>query len=246
MDEAFAANYYRTEDHHWWCVGRRDMILRLLKGTAGDVGILDVGCSGGALIRSLRENGHSCVTGIDIDPKAIEACRSRGVDAVHVADARDTDFQSRRFGVVVASDVLEHVHDEDEALAEWHRVLTPGGKLIVFVPAFAFLWSSHDSLNHHRRRYSRRHLVSALERNRFVVERVSYWNFAFFPPAGAARAVQRALSMEPVARARYQLVSSSASANRALAWLLRIENGVLSLGVDFPFGISLFAVAKKA
>jgi len=137
--------------------------------------------------RGLRTGGmlpllsrYGQVTGLDSEPLALDYCRRRGFHDVHL----QADFEARPvFDLVTLFDVLEHVDDEPGFLAHAARCLKPGGRLAVTVPAFRFLWSGHDDLNQHRRRYTRRCLVDLLERCGFEVERSSYFNTLLFPAA---------------------------------------------------------------
>ena len=174
MEESYASQYHELEEKYWLFRGRRDIIYKLIKDYKRDTEILDIGCSIGVLIGSLKGRGFKRLRGIDIDEKAIEICRQKGIIDIRVADAEKTGFKDQQFDIVIASDVLEHIKDEDKALLEWHRILKSGGKLIAFVPAFKFLWSKHDEVNLHYRRYSKSSLIEVLKKNGFSIERSSY------------------------------------------------------------------------
>ena len=247
MQEDFAVKYLALEDHHWWFVGRRNMVLRLVDGLPRAGRILDVGCSGGALLERLGGQGFREVAGVDISPGAIEVCRKKGLAGAGVMDAQDLTFAEASFDVVVASDILEHVSDPRRALQSWGRVLKPGGVLIVFVPAYAFLWSDHDVINDHQKRYEKRDLVDIVEQSGFKVTRCSGWNVALLLPALLAAWRRR----------RHPAVPSGGSGDRAgrlhalpgplnglLACLSLAENVVLQR-LNFPAGISFFVVARK-
>ncbi len=88
----------------------------------------------------------------------------------------DLPFRDGSFNVVMASDVLEHIESDGEAVAEIARVLRPGGSAILSVPAHGWLFSQHDTALQHFRRYSKRAVRELLERNRLLVHRLSYWN----------------------------------------------------------------------
>ncbi|MBI5640904.1 MAG: class I SAM-dependent methyltransferase [Nitrospirae bacterium] len=244
MDDSYAGTYHRLEEDHWWFKARRDMIFRLLKGCDRDSAIVEIGCSGGPLISYLRGKGFSNIRGIDISERSISLCRERGIESVRVADGQETGFGDNEFDIVIASDVLEHIEDEDRAIKEWCQILKSGGKLIVFVPAFRFLWSSHDELNYHYRRYSRPELIRKLERNGLLIRRASYWNFILFPLISLIRLITRFFAGKR-ADAAEQLRQSAPLVNLMLEGLLKIENRVISGGINFPFGVSVFAVAEK-
>jgi SAM-dependent methyltransferase len=143
---------------------------------------------------ALREAGYVNVRGIDISEPAVALARCRGVERVEAGverveamDGAALTFADESFDVVLASDVLEHIEDEGEALQSWRRVLKPWGRLIVFVPAFNPLRSEHDIPNEHFRRYTAQRLVAALWQQGFMTERAAYWNIALLAPVAVAR-----------------------------------------------------------
>src|SRR5215831_16042722 len=123
MQKAYEETYHRIESGHWWFVGRRDMVRALVAQEHLDSSsrILEMGCSGGLLMKEFQNQGLKHVTGIDISSDAIDLCRSAGLDA-HVMDAQQLDLPDGSFDVVTASDVLEHLADEQKAVQEWKRV----------------------------------------------------------------------------------------------------------------------------
>lgn len=220
------------------------MICRLMDVFSRSSAVLDVGCSGGQLLEALRHMGFTDLHGIDIDKNSIEICMDKGIKDVAVARGEDTGFSNDQFDLLIASDVLEHIGDELKALQEWKRVLRSKGKAIIFVPAFKSLWSSHDVVNCHYRRYNRKGLLSVLTENGFSVERISYWNFLLFFPVSTARLLGRLIGRGKNKNIG-ELDVAHPLANRLLSSLLRIENRLLSSGINSPFGISLFAVVSK-
>lgn len=244
MEESYTIKYHRLEESHWWFLARRDIIFKLIKNYHKDSNILEIGCSGGPLIRFLHGQGFMNIQGIDNNEKAIEICKQKGINDVRVTDGQETGFKDQQFDIVIASDVLEHIEDEDKALSEWHRILKPDGKLIIFVPAFKFLWGNHDEVNHHYRRYSKSGLSGILIKNGFTVKRVSCWNFSLFLPISLARLSQRFIFINRK-RSAEQLKESTPFINKTLENILKLENRLLSYGINFAFGISVFAIAGK-
>ena len=189
MDPHYEQHYHELEDRQWWFVARRQIVFQLVQqlGLSPHARILEIGCSTGPFLSQLREAGYRQLSGIDISAAAIAGCHARGLHDCHVMDATQLDFADQSFDLVIASDVLEHLEQDQQAAQEWLRVLVPGGRLILFVPAFQCLWSRHDEVNHHFRRYTRRHLVRVLRTAGWDVERSSYWNAALLPAVALVR-----------------------------------------------------------
>ena len=247
MKKEYEQQYHCLEEEHWWFQSRRQLVRHLvMTGTARrDARILEIGCSGGPLMQQLQREGYQHITGIDISSEAIALCKQRNLRDVHVMDAQRPAFPDEHFDLLTASDVLEHLADQELAVHEWWRVLKPGGQVIIFVPAFRFLWSEHDTANHHFRRYRRRELVELLDAHHFAVERSSYWNFLLFFPIALVRLVQKVFPPRRHAQSRGDLFKPPEVINGLLAWLLRCENRLMRWGVDFPFGVSAMVVGRK-
>lgn len=243
MDKQYEAQYHSLEEQNWWFAGRRHMVWELIEQLQlpKSAAVLEIGCSGGPLLSQLRAAGYQHATGIDVSEPAITLAQERGLPDVHVMDGARLDFPDQSFDLVIASDVLEHIADEHAALKEWRRVLRPGGQLLVFVPAHAYLWSQHDVVNHHFRRYSRRHLRQALQTNGFRVQHLSFWNNLLYFPTAAVRLLQRVLPPRP----QGDLLTLPPTTNKLLLNMLKLENR-LSKKMPVPFGVSVFASATVA
>ncbi len=197
-----------------------------------------------ALMLFLKKHGFENINGIDISKNAVELCRKKGLTKVFVSDAVNTGLKNQQFDLIIASDILEHIRDDEKALIEWHRILKPHGRLLIFVPAFNFLWSKHDEVNHHFRRYSGSRLKQLLKKTHFEIERTSYWNFSLFLPTSLFRISQRIFSSN-FKKNTNQLFEVNTLINKFLEFILKFENRLLLAGINFPFGVSLFALAKK-
>jgi hypothetical protein len=139
-------------------------------------------------------------------------------------------------------DVLEHVEDEDRMLSEVHRVLASGGFLLLSVPAYMFLWSDHDVSLRHCRRYVRRTLAGALERNGFAVRRLTYAMASILAPVAAVRFVSSRLPRRGGPRSSY--VPTPRPLNALLSAVLSLEASWLTRA-DLPFGTSILALAQR-
>lgn len=250
MNVTYEAKYHQLEEQHWWFASRRDAVYDLVQSRQlpTSAAILEIGCSGGPLMQRLRGAGYTDLTGIDVSSPAIELAQARGVANVSVMDGAALEFADARFDLVIASDVLEHIEDEGRALREWTRVLKPGGQLLVFVPAHSYLWSEHDVVNHHFRRYSRAGLVAALARAGLHTSRSSFWNAALYFPTAALRLGRRLVS-GPVSAvqkpgATGDLHHFAGPANAVLLGWVKLENRLLR-HLNLPLGVSVFALAQK-
>lgn len=244
MDDALERFTFDVEERHWWYRGRRAVIDAVLDGLDLDAGarILDAGCGSGRNMVQLARRGT--VTGIELAPASLEAARERGVGPV-VPGSLDEPlpFGDAAFDLALALDVLEHVEDDRAALAELARVVAPGGRLLVTVPQYGWLWGEHDVLAHHHRRYTRHTLLRRAADAGFEPERVTAFNTILLAPIALARLVQRA-------RRRAQPASDlgrtpQGVVNAALERLLRAEAALLRRGRDLPAGVSLLAVLRR-
>ena len=249
MDPSLYHRFFEVEDRHWWFVGRRAVVGALIEQALGSSDgasrrILDVGCGTGGMLPLLSRFGR--VTGTDSEPLALDYCRRRGFEDVHLQEGFTAPAP---FDVVTLFDVLEHVPD-DVGFLEWIRkLLTPDGRLILTVPAFQFLWSRHDDLNRHQRRYRKLDLTAALQRGGFRVERMTYFNFWLFPAAVATRAGGRrdTQGVNDVATDADEILKPLriGALNPLLTRVFASEAGLVRR-VDLPFGVSLGAVARPS
>lgn len=246
MDVTEIARLGAYEDWYWWHRARRRIIDRLLRRALGpnrhDLQILDVGAGTGATSRALQKYGH--VLAVDFSPEAVTIARGRGL-AVARMDARALALPDASFDLVVALDMIEHLEDDIGAVQELRRVLKPGGVLLVTVPAYKWLWSSHDVANHHWRRYRRRELRGVLGAAGLQVEVCSYVMMSMLIPAALYRLLERLPGRGvPHDEAEIRFTPVPAPINWALshvaAW-----GGLLAGRVWVPFGLSVAAVARR-
>src|SRR3989344_2667556 len=228
MRKAFEKKYHAMEETNWWFLARRELILALLKNQKRNANILDVGCSSGILIQELNTSGFTQVKGIDISQSAVDLSKARGIKNVFKSDAQSTGYKDKEFDIIIASDILEHLNNEEKALNEWNRILKPEGLILVFTPAFSFLWSSHDLANQHKKRYTRAGLESILASSGFKILRSSYWNFTLFLPAFITRTFQRVLMLSD--DQQDQVYNLNKPTNYLLKFLLTIENKLIISG----------------
>lgn len=242
MEIEYEKRYHEVETENWWFVSRRSYLLGLLKEVPKDSVILDIGCSSGIFLKELELQGFKMenLFGIDISERAIENCKNNGIQNAFVMDAQKIDLPVK-FDIIIASDCLEHLQDDSEAIRNWHELLKIGGMLYVFVPAFQSLWSSHDEVNMHFRRYTNKELKDKLISEKLTVLKSSYWNFFLFIPLYLFRKIHMVLSRNK--KKEGQIIGGK-MINVVLLKLLLFENSLLKY-VNFPFGVSTFCIAKK-
>ncbi|HUK64958.1 MAG TPA: class I SAM-dependent methyltransferase, partial [Dongiaceae bacterium] len=228
------------EEWYWWHRGRRTIVRRILRRYASpQARILDVGCGTGATTAALADFGR--VSGLDVGPAALRHARARGL-AVARGSAERLPIRAESLDVVVALDVIEHLDDDLGALRELRRVVAPGGALLVTVPAYGWLWSGHDELNHHRRRYTRRSLQTVTERAGWRQVRTTYFNSLLLPVAIALRVLDR--FNRKTTQSSLDLWVPPEPFNWLLERPLAIEASVIARGGRIPAGLSLLAVFR--
>jgi SAM-dependent methyltransferase len=193
VDEDEIRKSARLEQRHWWYSGRRALVRRLVRGIpAGRA--LDVGCGSAGNTAVLRDLGWR-VTGLEFSPAAASLARARDLPIVR-ADAQRLPFPDESFDLVMSTDMWEHIEEDDLVAAEAARVLRPGGRLLVAVPAGMDLWSGHDVALGHVRRYDREGLTSLVRSVGLDVVAVDSWNVLLRPVAKLRRKQQQASESE--------------------------------------------------
>jgi ubiquinone/menaquinone biosynthesis C-methylase UbiE len=240
MDPSLYEQHFRLEDHHWWFVARRRLVLQELArhGGASAGPILDVGCGTGGMLPYLQRFDRA--VGLDPAQEAAEACRTRAVPFVN-GSATALPFADETFGTVTALDVIEHVPDHLGVLNEIYRVLRPGGLVLITVPAYQFLWSRHDELNHHQRRYRRSRLRSLVSSANFEITKLSYYNTILFPAAVVRKALMRFGRDDGPAS---HLDEVPDPLNSVFKWILIGERPLLQRW-NLPFGASIICAARR-
>ncbi len=206
-----------------------------------DLEILDAGCGTGLMLQELNALGNA--RGVDISQDALDFCRQRGLDRVELGDVARMPYQSGTFDVVTALDVIEHVDDDIAVLDEFVRVLKPGGRAFLFVPAHRWLWSLQDEISHHKRRYTKKTLAAAVRASSFEIERLSYVSMFLLPVIAAGR-----LYLKLTLRFRNLDTENDLHPEWSNGILRRVFESEIPLlrRRDLPFGASLLCIARKA
>ncbi len=240
---------YEAEDTHWWYRGLRGAIftmLRLDRLKSRNPAILDAGCGTGGMLVALREAGFSNVEGFDFSEAALHFCRERGLENVRQGSITDIPFPSSAYDVAISCDVLNDagIPDDNVAVRELYRVLKPGGKLFLNLPALRLLSSEHDRATSIIRRYTRADISQKLEAAGFEVRRATYRNMLLFPMILAVRLLRREKPEDLDKPARSDIVVPPAPINAALSLVVALERLLLTR-LNLPIGSSVSVVAVK-
>jgi SAM-dependent methyltransferase len=248
MDRLYYEEYYALEREHWWFRARSNILSvqldRICDRVNGRSAILNVGAAVGASSEMLSRHGR--VTSVEYDHECCRFVRQHLSRQFINASITGLPFASNTFDVVCAFDVIEHVHDDAIAVAELIRVCRPGGAVLVTVPAFMLLWSHHDDVNHHHRRYRLPALKKLFQRPGRLIF-ASYFNSALFPPIAGLRAISKMLPHSWIRRGAgsdFTLIENR-WLDRLCYRVLDSENAWLRRGRTFPFGVSALVVWQK-
>ena len=233
---------FRVEQSHWWYTGRRKILSEFVETISRQVTdrcprILDVGCGTGANLLMLSKYGEA--EGVDISEDALAFCRERGLDKVRLGAGEKLPYDDGTFDLVTAFDVVEHMDDDLAGLREMRRVLRPGGRVLLFVPTFMFLWGLQDEVSNHRRRYRLPELRRVLEQAGFEIERTTYANITFFLPILMMRQLMRLTGIKTDSENNINVPALNGVLGRvfgAESWFLKRMN--------LPFGVSGLCVAR--
>lgn len=241
-----AIEYRKMEENektYWWHVGRLRIIEKELARQLGkqeSVKILNIGCGTGGTIKMLEGFGE--VVNVDVSDEAINFMEKNGFDNIIKVEGIDLPFEDASFDAVCAFDVLEHIETDVDAVREWKRVLRPGGKIVITVPAHQWLWSDHDVSLHHYRRYTTQSINKLARISGLDGVKLTYAIAFSFPLIVAFRMLNVMLKKKTTSESSY--VKLPPLVNKLFTQLLFAEadlHGVLRL----PFGTSVMAVLKK-
>ena len=240
MERVVYQQMAELDDRHWWYCARRDIIADLIRREArppADAAVLEIGCGTGHNLAMLAGFGH--VDGLELDDEARALSEKRlGRSVMRSPLPELAEVRDRHYDLVGAFDVIEHIDDDAAALGSIATKLKPGGKFVMTVPAHQWMWTAHDVVNHHKRRYSRRSLKALIERSPMKLDKIGYFNSLLFPLAVAERAASKLRGREDA-----DVKLPPAPLNAALEAIFRAERYLVGR-LPLPPGLSLFAVTS--
>lgn len=248
MDKNYYTQYFNFERNHWWFKVRNKILLKLIQkyNKIHSPEILNIGAATGYSSELLEKTGR--VVSVENDAETCQYVKSElNLDMVQTS-ILDLPFNDNSFDVVCAFDVIEHVEDPDTAVKEMLRVCRNNGLLVISLPAFQFLWSEHDEINHHYKRYRLCEIKKMFTDRPAARVFTSYFNFFLFSPIAFLRIVSRIFRSKK--RENKQLKSdferfNNGFLNKILYFIFNIETSLMSIGVSFFTGVSLVAVYRK-
>jgi SAM-dependent methyltransferase len=245
MQESYSTIYVDLWRHHWWWRARHELVMhtieQLLHGDdmPPERNILDIGCAGGVTFDDLSRYGE--VYGVEPDPNLVGSC-PQWRERIELTRFGPSYSTSRQYDLVLMLDVLEHIEDDAMALGRVRQLLKPGGQAILTVPALQSLWSVHDVINLHYRRYDKRGLKRLLEDSGFTVRDLRYF---FIWPLGLMYLRKLLLGPKQRSGKSYTVPIPFPPVNRLFVSLSRSEQKLMRFGIRWPLGSSLLAVVKR-
>jgi len=240
MEEHLYSLQYNVEKKHWWYTARQKILLAYLTHrvpSSKEVRLLDVGCGTGALLEAFAS--RYTAYGLDSSRRAVEFCRERGLTNVREGSLESYP-KDTTFDIITLLDVVEHVDDDLQLLRNAHRVLRTEGAILITVPAFPALWSHHDVVLHHKRRYTKSTLEKVVTEAGFRIEHLTFFNTLLFPVAVIIRYVAKLTGSTEAT----DLEMPPPIANRFLHAIFAFERRIVPK-ISLPFGLSLLCWGHK-
>ncbi|MBI5232772.1 MAG: class I SAM-dependent methyltransferase [Deltaproteobacteria bacterium] len=241
MEEKEYHKMFDVEGRHWWYAGLRTAVISELKTRLErkDTFVLDAGCGTGGVLKEIQ--GRCVSIGVDLSHVALALCKKRGLERLVNGSVACLPLKDNAFDAVISLDVIYHrgVEDDILALREFRRVLKDDGLLVLNLPAYEFLRSTHDEHVHASRRYTKKEITKKLNDAGFKIERVTYRNAVLFPVVFAVR-----LFKSGTRQGKSDVEKVAGPLNFMLTKVLFFETWFLKY-FDLPFGSSIFCVARK-
>jgi SAM-dependent methyltransferase len=242
MENELFDEMYKVETQHWWFVARRKIISSVIKRLKLGINskIMDAGCGNGDNLGLLSSYGE--IVAIERDNNALVRAQARHVGRVVKGELPDNipmDINKEN-DLIVMLDVLEHLDEDEKSLSVLKGWVKSNGALLITVPAYQFLWTNHDELHHHKRRYTVRSLKKVIENNGWKVKYISYFNSFLFPLALVDRLKDKILPPSKTSN----LKIPHKYINILFEKIFGLESKIVGK-FSFPFGLSIIVVATK-
>jgi 2-polyprenyl-3-methyl-5-hydroxy-6-metoxy-1,4-benzoquinol methylase len=223
MREGYESDYREIEKKHPWFLSRAKLFLDLIPNDK-ESSILDFGCGSGNFLSTLHQEGYKNLEGVDVSID--QESKS------HPNYKITSNIKPKKYDIILMMDVLEHIKDDVSCLRLMKKHLKPNGILILSVPAYNFLWSEHDVLNMHYRRYNRKSLKEVISAAEFKTTYISNWNMTLFPFIALSRLLRK--------NSRSELKLTNRFSSYILRLILNFDSMLFKI-VTLPFGLSIIA-----
>ncbi len=250
MEKSYFKEYYIQERSHWWFLGRLEILESLLKnkiiGNKTNLKILNVGVATGATSTMLEKYGE--LTSLEYDKDCCDFLRETVKMEVVNGSMTELPFADKTFDIVCAFDVIEHIKEDAIAMQEARRVLKDDGSVFIAVPMHMHLWSDHDVINHHFRRYNSKELHSVTKNAGFDISYATFFNSFLYLPIALVRIIGGLVKRkkDELPKSDFDGFNANSIVNKVLIQVLKIEKMMINAGVKFPIGVSKIIIGKKA
>ncbi len=243
MENELFDEMYKVETQHWWFVARRKIIASVIDdlNLGSNPRIMDAGCGNGDNLEFLSKYGE--LVAIEREDNALARAKSRQIGKVvkgELPDKFPSDINKEN-DLIVLLDVLEHIDDDEKSLSMLKNWAKNDATLLITVPAYQFLWTKHDELHHHKRRYTAGQLKKIIENNGWKVNYISYFNSFLFPLAFLTRLKDKVFPPSKIDG----LSVPNRIINLLFEKIFSLEACIIGR-CSFPFGLSIIVVAEKA
>lgn len=234
----------KFERTYWWHVGKKNLVAGMLEKLFPEkrAKILEVGSGAGEITSILKDYGE--VFANDISEEALAYCQKKGISNLVHGDFNEVDLSSHKgtFDIVLALDVLEHIQDDTLTMSKAYSLLKPGGVFLVNVPAYKFLWSSHDEALQHKRRYTSYEIRTKLTEQGFSIEKHSFFVFFVFPVVALFKFLSNFIGKDAYPKTSYIMLPDQL--NSFMVRLLNLEAKLMEYS-SLPFGTTINLIARK-
>jgi SAM-dependent methyltransferase len=244
MEMSEYGSMFHLENEYWWYRGLHELVEYYIRNIKSDrLHIFDAGCGTGRMMELLSKYGK--VKGVDYSEEAITLCKKRNLSNVVVADLNDWQDESEIFDAIVSLDVIYHeaILDDMEILDKFHNTLVQNGTLILNLVAFNILKREHDLVVGAKKRYRKREFEKQLHKAGFEPVVLTYRLPYLFLYLIVRKFGRMIFNMKTDVISDLQPLPQSI--NKFLTFIIRLENKIITSGINMPFGSSLFVVAIK-
>lgn len=244
MQEIVYHTNYQNEDSYWWFTARNIIISKIINKIIPSLSkqskILDIGCGTGGFASYIsKDYDISC---LDTSTTALDYCKKRGLSNLYNSTIAELPDEAKPFDAAIMLDVLEHIEDDKSALKDVHGILKEGGYYIMSVPAYKWMWSKHDEIHMHYRRYTKKEVTNLIEKAGFEIKYSSHFNSFLFLPAFLKRKLDKITGKEEKHKDPVDKVSDGM--NSLFHKIFSFESKFLP-AVSFPIGLSIIVIAQK-